>query len=325
MVTPSVNQPIDDFLVSENSASTTIDLTTRFDDPSTTGQIARFEFADNINNGGTVDVLLFDQSGVGAPATVENFLNYVEDGDYDDTIIHRSVANFIVQGGGFAVENSQVVELPADEAVVNEFSPERSNLEGTIAMAKLGGDPDSATNQWFFNLGDNSANLDNQNGGFTVFGQVLDESELESIEAINALEFVNGVPVLDSLLTLDNVPITDTAAPINTDDFVGLESVSLVSEDELEFSIVSNSNEELLEASITDGELSLDYADGEFGEATITLEATNLLGESVEEAFTVTVEENFEPIVEETSAPDTVEEDFEPIVEETSAPDTFGS
>ncbi|MEO0687257.1 MAG: peptidylprolyl isomerase, partial [Cyanobacteria bacterium J06649_11] len=304
---------------------TTIDLTARFDDPSTTGQIARFEFADNINNGGTVDVLLFDQSGVGAPATVENFLNYVEDGDYDDTIIHRSVANFIVQGGGFAVENSQVVELPADEAVVNEFSPERSNLEGTIAMAKLGGDPDSATNQWFFNLGDNSANLDNQNGGFTVFGQVLDESELESIEAINALEFVNGVPVLDSLLTLDNVPITDTAAPINTDDFVGLESVSLVSEDELEFSIVSNSNEELLEASITDGELSLDYADGEFGEATITLEATNLLGESVEEAFTVTVEENFEPIVEETSAPDTVEEDFEPIVEETSAPDTFGS
>jgi peptidyl-prolyl cis-trans isomerase A (cyclophilin A) len=48
-----------------------------------------------------------------------------------------------------------------------------SNLRGTIAMAKLGGDPDSATSEFFFNLADNSENLDNQNGGFTVFAQVI--------------------------------------------------------------------------------------------------------------------------------------------------------
>jgi|GEM_PF-1520894 len=304
MVTPLVTQQIEDFSVTQDSDRTTVDLTTTFDDPSTTGQIARFEFADNVNDGGVVDVLLFDQSGVGAPATVENFLNYVEDEDYDDTIVHRSVTNFIVQGGGFAVENSQVVELPADEAVVNEFSADRSNLVGTIAMAKLGGNPDSATNQWFFNLGDNSSNLDNQNGGFTVFGQVLGDEDLETVNAIDDLERVNGVPVVGSELVLDDVPITDATAPITTDDFVTLDSVSSIFEDELEFSVVSNSNEELVETSITDDELTLDYVDGQSGEATITLEATNLLGETVEEEFMVTVEETPEVETPEVETPE---------------------
>ena len=101
---------------------------------------------------------------------------------------------------------------------------------------------------------------------------------------------VNGVPVTGSELILNDVPITDATTPIDTDDLVFLDSVSLISEDELEFSVVSNSNEELVDASITEGELILDYLDGETGEATITLEATNLLGESVEEEFIVGVE-----------------------------------
>ena len=293
MVNPLVTQQIEDILVDESSDRTIIDLAMTFDDPSTTGQIARFEFANNINDGGTVDVLLFDQSGVGAPETVENFLNYVEDEDYNDTIIHRSVADFIVQGGGFAVEDSQVVDLPADAPVDNEFSAERSNVRGTIAMAKQGGNPNSATNQWFFNLGDNSANLDNQNGGFTVFGEVLSDEDLETVEFIDDLpRNPNNVPVSNTPLVFEaNFPVTDTATPIDTDDYVILESVTALTEDELEYSVVSNSNEELVEATITDGELTLDYVDGEIGEATITLEATNLLGESVEEAFIVTVEE----------------------------------
>src|SRR5206468_12032345 len=60
-------------------------------------------------------------------------------------------------------------------SITNEFNigPRLSNTYGTIAMAKMGGDPNSASSQWFFNLGDNSANLDNQNGGFTVFGRLV--------------------------------------------------------------------------------------------------------------------------------------------------------
>jgi cyclophilin family peptidyl-prolyl cis-trans isomerase len=283
MTTPIVTQQIADLTVPENNPNDTFDLASTFDDPSTTGQIARFEFADNAG-GGVTNVLLFDQEGVGAPATVENFLNYVEAGDYDQSIIHRSVPGFIVQGGGFAVDQDQVFELPADDPVVNEFSPERSNLQGTIAMAKLGDDPDSATNQWFFNLEDNSENLDNQNGGFTVFGQVLSEADFQPLEAIANLEIVNGEGAFET------VPITDTTEPITIDDLVLLEQVSLVAADELTFAVTHNSNEKLLDATITDGELVLDYAPHRSGTATITLEATNLLGESVEEEFTVKVE-----------------------------------
>jgi cyclophilin family peptidyl-prolyl cis-trans isomerase len=238
-------------------------------------------------------VLLFDQEGVGAVATVENFLNYVKDGDYDQSIIHRSVPGFIIQGGGFAVADSQVVELTADDSVVNEFSAERSNLPGTIAVAKLGNDPDSGTNQWFFNLGDNSANLDQQNGGFTVFGQVLNAENFAPIEAIANLAIVNGGGALDT------VPITDAIEPINTNDLVFLERVTLVTEDELKFSVTQNSNEKLVDATITDGELALDYAPNKSGEATITLQATNLLGESVEEEFVVKIEKASEAGISE--------------------------
>lgn len=70
--------------------------------------------------------------------------------------------------------------------IQNEFSATRSNLVGTLAMAKLGNDPNSATSQWFVNLGDNSANLDSQNGGFTVFGKVLGDG-MTLINAVNSL------------------------------------------------------------------------------------------------------------------------------------------
>ncbi|MFA9202227.1 MAG: peptidylprolyl isomerase [Candidatus Nanopelagicaceae bacterium] len=283
MTTPLVTQKIADLTVTENSPNVTIDLASTFDDPSTTGQIARFEFADSAG-GGVTNVLLFDQEGVGAEATVKNFLNYVEDGDYDHSIIHRSVPGFIVQGGGFAVDQGQILELPADEPVVNEFSTERSNLQGTIAVAKLGDDPNSGTNQWFFNLEDNSENLDQQNEGFTVFGQVLSEADLQPLEAIANLEIINGGGAFET------VPITDTSEPITIDDLVFLEQVSLVAADELTFAVTHNSNEKLLDATITNGELVLDYAPHRSGTATITLEATNLLGESVEEEFTVKVE-----------------------------------
>lgn len=70
--------------------------------------------------------------------------------------------------------------------VVNEFSVTRSNVRGTIAMAKLPGKPNSATSDWFINLADNSANLNKQNEGFTVFGQVLGNG-MQVADAIAAL------------------------------------------------------------------------------------------------------------------------------------------
>lgn len=124
-----------------------------------------------VTSQGNIRVNLHDTS---TPKTVDNFLSYVNDGAYTDTIIHRLEPNFVVQGGGFKYQsgfNHSAVD--ANPAVANE--PEWSNVRGTIAMAKVGGNPNSATNQWFFNMADNSANLDVQNGGFTVFGQVFPE------------------------------------------------------------------------------------------------------------------------------------------------------
>lgn len=136
---------------------------------------------------GNFDVQLYDAA---APLTVANFLKYVRAGAYNQSFIHRSVPGFIIQGGGYTwVDKIRVV--PKGAPVQNEFSRTRSNLRGTIAMAKVAGDPDSATSEWFFNLADNSMNLDNQNGGFTVFGKVL-FSGMKVVDAIAALPVANA-------------------------------------------------------------------------------------------------------------------------------------
>ena len=122
---------------------------------------------------GDFSIELFDDV---TPGTVTNFLNYVNSGRFNSTVIHRSVTSptpFIIQGGSFSFDASSgnIVSVTTDAAIQNEFSV--SNTRGTVAMAKLGGDPNSATSGWFVNLADNRDNLDTQNGGFTVFGRVI--------------------------------------------------------------------------------------------------------------------------------------------------------
>ena len=109
------------------------------------------------------------------PVTVGNFLAYMNAGRYTGSFAHRLMPGFVLQGGGYTMQGTTITPVPTFAQIVNEYSvgQTRSNVLGTIAMAKLGGDPNSATSQWFFNLGNNSANLDTQNGGFTVFGQVV--------------------------------------------------------------------------------------------------------------------------------------------------------
>lgn len=156
-----------------------------FSPPPAAATVVRME-----TNYGNIDIELYDDE---APITVRNFLTYAAIGYYNKNIIHRSVPGFVIQGGGYTYLNTPVGPtytaplINKFPPIRNEFSPSRSNLLGTIAMAKVDGDPNSATSQWFFNLADNSANLDSANGGFTVFGKVLDTGPGTGMDAINAI------------------------------------------------------------------------------------------------------------------------------------------
>ncbi len=136
-----------------------------------------------------------------APLTVDNFLAYLNRGDFDDTIVHRNVPGFVIQGGAFRSESDVLSVIPTDPPVLNEpctadidvggggfICSVRGNEFGTVAMARSSS-VNSATNQWFINLADNRgapAFLDTQNEGFTVFGRVLGNS-MDVALAIEAL------------------------------------------------------------------------------------------------------------------------------------------
>lgn len=140
---------------------------------------------------GPVDIELFDAQ---APRTVANFLGYVRRGAYDGMFFHRLMKGFVLQGGGFAIAPALGSAIPTEPPVANEFDPGRSNMRATVAMAKLGGNPDSATSQWFVNLADNGGGpngLDTQNGGFTVFGRVTAPG-MAVVDRIAQLQVVNA-------------------------------------------------------------------------------------------------------------------------------------
>lgn len=109
-----------------------------------------------------------------SPRTVENFLQYVEDGFYDGTIFHRVIPNFMIQGGGLdKAMNKKRTRSP----ITNEAAAEKKNERGTLAMARTK-DIDSATSQFFINLADNEF-LDHTGDspdeyGYAVFGEVVD-------------------------------------------------------------------------------------------------------------------------------------------------------
>jgi len=113
-----------------------------------------------------------------APATVENFLQYVRDGHYDDTLFHRVINGFMIQGGGFAPGMKQ---KPTRGPVANEAGNGLKNAKYSVAMARTS-DPHSATAQFFINVADN-AFLDYkgpspQGWGYCVFGRVVEGTDI---------------------------------------------------------------------------------------------------------------------------------------------------
>ncbi|MHC5022702.1 MAG: peptidylprolyl isomerase [Planctomycetota bacterium] len=119
-----------------------------------------------------------------APESVRNFLRYADRGYYDGTIFHRVMAGFMIQGGGLTPD---MQKKPTDPPIVNEWRNGLKNRRGTVAMARLGGDADSATSQFFINVVDNGGLDQPQPDGaaYAVFGRVV-----EGMDVVDAIRMV---------------------------------------------------------------------------------------------------------------------------------------
>ena len=118
-----------------------------------------------------------------APISVKNFLSYTDKKFYDGTIFHRVMSNFMIQGGGFTPD---MQKKPTDRPIQNEWQNGLKNVRGSIAMARFGRQPDSATAQFFINMKDNYG-LDQPSDGaaYAVFGKVV--AGMDVVEAIKSV------------------------------------------------------------------------------------------------------------------------------------------
>ncbi len=128
-----------------------------------------------------------------APATVKNFLQYVDAKHYDGTIFHRVINGFMIQGGGFTKDFQQ---KPTKAPVKNEAANGLKNDRGTLAMARTS-DPDSATSQFFINVVNNDGlNRPSPDGyGYCVFGKVVEGMDV--VDAIKAVKTTSMGPYRD--------------------------------------------------------------------------------------------------------------------------------
>ncbi|MGB5245119.1 MAG: peptidylprolyl isomerase [Woeseia sp.] len=129
---------------------------------------------------GDIVIELFEET---APISCANFRRYVEEGFYDDTVFHRVIPNFMIQGGGMAAD---LARKDTHVAIKNEANNGEKNLRGTLAMARTN-TVDSATSQFFINLKDNDfLNHSKRDFGYAVFGKVT--GGMDVVDAIAAVK-----------------------------------------------------------------------------------------------------------------------------------------
>jgi cyclophilin family peptidyl-prolyl cis-trans isomerase len=155
-------------------------------------------------NHGYIDVELFDEK---APISCENFRQYITDGHFSDTVFHRVIPNFMIQGGGM---DEGLSSKTTRDPIKNEANNGEKNVRGTLAMARTGV-VDSATSQFFINLKDNDfLNHNDRDFGYAVFGKV--SNGMDIVDTIGAVATGNraghqDVPV--EAVTIVEVTIAD--------------------------------------------------------------------------------------------------------------------
>jgi cyclophilin family peptidyl-prolyl cis-trans isomerase len=298
MLAATVTSALADLAVNKNHSAITIDVASHFDDPALVGTVVRFNTVM-----GVIPILLYDVATDGrtaAPLTVANFLHYVNGdpgyGSYDNSIVHRSDPGnvalslpvdergaFVIQGGGFRYNNGlwgYVNPSSTPATVQNEYSSTRPNVRGTIAMALVGSNINSATDQWFINLGDNTASLDPQY--FTTFGQIIGNG-MDVVDAISALPIYTATGIYSAF---NQLPLRDlTGNTITPDNPVIINSVTV---GKLTYTVTTDTPS-LLTASMDGGSLILNPVAAKTGVGHVTVTATDINGTSVSDTFLVTV------------------------------------
>jgi cyclophilin family peptidyl-prolyl cis-trans isomerase len=286
---PVLNHPLSD-RGAVAGVPLSVDLASAFGTEPIDDQVIRF--TSRFKSGGVpvvMDIALFSNR---TPVTRQNFLDYVTNGSWVDSFIHRSVPGFVIQGGGFRLDGAgNIAAVPTAAPIVNEFGV--SNTLGTVSMAKSGGDPNSATSQWFVSLGENSGNLDSQNGGFTVFGQVTQST----FGVAQVFGDPNTFPISDFSATFGG---TFSDVPLFYYDggvilFTGVTLAPLPEGEagessNLTYTVVSNSNPTVATATIQpNGVLGLSPIAGKTGTVVVTVRATDSVGNTVDDSFALTV------------------------------------
>jgi len=181
--------------------------------PTTTNSAVRFRVTYGETWLGDIDIELFDAD---KPVTVSNFLAYVQSGKYNNTLLHRCDPGFVLQGGGWSISNPRfdfpfqsVTRVSQFPAITNELSAGtfRTNAAGTIAMAREGTDLNSARNEWFFNLVNNSPHLDTNAGGYVVFGRVTNSVGLNILNSFNTLPTANIINMTSAVYQASCAPV----------------------------------------------------------------------------------------------------------------------
>ena len=290
---PVVVTPIKDVTVGSNSAPTILSLDNVFGLDTVKGTMVRMT-----TNVGKIDVELYNAV---APNTVANFLQYVTAGSYTDAIFHKvkrnaTGTNVIVLGGEFNILGDTVSFITTFGNVANEYS--LPNTPGTIAMFKQPNSPDSASDQWFFNVTDNSAKYGSgNNGGYTVFGRVIGKGmdRVNNIAGLATYDIASAVGIGAFKKTpLYNYDPAQIVAANNLVVATSVAELPLLSQGQgtagaLKITVAENSNPNLVTANVAADKLLLSYAAGETGTASITLQAKDQAKTTTTTTFSVTV------------------------------------
>ena len=300
-VLPVLNAPasVEAFV---GDTDTSIDLDTVFGTEDIDNSVVRF--VSNFGFDGIpfyFDVALFSTR---APIARANFLDYVTDGDYVNSLLQRSVPGFVVQGGSYIgnAATNTISPVPLDPAIQNEFGI--SNTLGTVSNSKKGGFPNSAQAGWFINTGNNTDKLDPQNGGFTVFGRIT-ASTLGNVSNLANPNFFpprdlsphlgggftdtpivssfsgSGIPPVSNFIRFPSVYL----API----FSGDAGESTL----LSYSIAGQSNTDFVTPTLDGSILTLSYTPGLSGSTTVAVIATDSVGNIVVDSIEVNINDTY--------------------------------